>query len=65
MPREKSEDFDQNKYVQKYIKENVVMKKAGFNKQHDADVLEWLERIPESFASYVKRLIRDDMAKFS
>lgn len=64
MPRKKSGEFDQSRYVQNYIKDNVVMKKVGFNKQHDADILDWIEGVPESFATYVKRLIRQDMEKF-
>ena len=58
MPREKSGTFDQSKYIQRYMKENVTVKKVSFNNQNDSDLLEWISGKP--FSTYVKQLIRKD-----
>ena len=63
MPRKASGDFDQNKYVQQYMKENVTVKKVVFNKRDEQELLEWATASPDGFSAYVKRLIREDMAK--
>lgn len=59
MPRKKSGLFNQNKYIQQFMKENVTVKKVSFNNQNDADLLEWLS--DKTFSTYVKQLIREDM----
>lgn len=59
MPRKKSGLFDQTKYVQQYIKDNITVKKVSFNNERDADMLAWVA--DKTFSSYVKKLIRDDM----
>lgn len=62
MPRQKS-GFDQNRYIQEFVRENEKVKKVVFNRTADADLIEWAEKSPEGFSAYVKRLIREDMAK--
>ena len=59
MPRKKSGLFDQNKYIQQFMKDNVTVKKVTFNQKHDADLLEWIAG--KTFSTYVKDLIREDM----
>ena len=59
MPRKKSGTFDQNKYVQQFMKDKVTVKKVTFNKETDADLLAWLDG--RKFSTYIKDLIRRDM----
>ena len=59
MPRKKSGEFDQSKYIQQFMKENVTVKRVTFNKVTDADLLAWLK--DRKFSTYVKDLIRKDM----
>ena len=59
MPRKKSGEFDQSKYIQQFMKENVTVKRVTFNKVTDADLLAWLK--DRKFSTYVKDLIREDM----
>ena len=59
MPKKKSGLFDQNKYIQQYMKDNVTVKKVTFNKETDADLLAWIAG--KRFSTYVKELIRMDM----
>lgn len=59
MPRKKSGLFDQSKYIQQFMKDNVTVKKVTFNKETDADLLSWLDG--KRFSTYVKELIREDM----
>lgn len=59
MPREKSGLFDQNKYIQQFMKDKITVKKVIFNKEKDADLLAWLAG--KKFSTYVKDLIRKDM----
>ena len=59
MPRKKSGLFDQSKYIQQFMKDNITVKKVSFNKETDADVLAWLA--DKRFSTYVKGLIREDM----
>ena len=61
MPRKKSGMFDQSKYVQQYIKENVTVKKVSFNKNTESDLLEFVEG--KTFSTYVKDLIREKKAQ--
>lgn len=55
-----TEVFDQGKYVQTYIKDNVKQIGFGINKKTEADLLEWLEKQPNK-QGYIKGLIRKDM----
>ena len=59
MPRKKSGTFDQSKYIQQFMKDKVTVKKVSFNKESEADMLEWLA--DKKFSTYVKELIRLDM----
>lgn len=56
MPRMKSGTFDQSKYIQQFMKEKVTVKKVSFNKETDADLLEWLA--DKKFSTFVKDLLR-------
>ena len=62
MPKKKSGTFDQSKYIQRYMREKVTVKKVLFNNEYDSDLLSWLSS-QGSFSTYVKRLIREDMQK--
>lgn len=44
----------------KYNAKNVIRKVLNFNKNTDADILEYLESVP-NFQGYIKDLIRKDM----
>ena len=65
LPRKKSGDFDSNKYVVQYMKENIVHVKVSLNKSKPDDVkmMEWIKEQPEGASGYLKRLIRKDMAQ--
>ena len=54
--------FDQTKYVEGYLKENIKQVRVSLNKRHDADIIEWLEEQGNA-SGYIKRLIRTDMEK--
>ncbi len=45
----------------KYKKANLIQKKIDLNKNTDQDIIQWLE--DKTFSTYVKQLIRDDIAK--
>lgn len=45
----------------KYKKANLIQKKIDLNKNTDQDIIQWLEN--KTFSTYVKQLIRDDIAK--
>ena len=46
----------------RYIKNNVKQKQVAFY-PGDRDLLEWAESRDEPFATYVKRLVREDMGR--
>ena len=46
----------------RYRKDNVKPVGFNLNKNTDADLIEWLESQPNR-AAYLKRLIREDMAR--
>lgn len=52
----------QRRAAAKYNKHNVKRKVVPLFPT-DADLKEWLEERDEPFATYVKRLIREDMAR--
>ena len=54
--------FDQTKYIEGYIKENIKHVRVSLNKRHDADIIEWLEKQGNA-SGYIKRLIQADMVK--
>ena len=60
MPRKKSGTFDQNKYIQQFVREKETTKRVVFNNSTDADLLAWLA--DKTFSTYVKELIRDDIS---
>jgi hypothetical protein len=49
----------QKKARNKYNKENIANKVISFNKNTEADLLEWIQ--DKKFGTYVKNLIRADM----
>ena len=59
MARNASGNFDQTKYVETYMKENMTVKKVAFNNKNDAEMLTWVN--DKNFSGYVKGLIRQDM----
>lgn len=61
MPRKKSGLFDQNKYIQQFMKEKITVKRVTFNKESDSELLAWVAE--KKFSTYVKDLIREDMSK--
>lgn len=56
-------EFDKSAYDQAYIKEHVIRKMVPFNRERDAELLAAVDAIEEPFAAYVKRLIREDIAR--
>lgn len=58
-----SDAFDKSAYDQAYAKDHLVRKTVPLNRERDADLLAYLSTLQEPFAAYVKRLIREDMAK--
>lgn len=65
MPRRKSGLFDQREYVNRYHRETIARKNVTFNrnKPEDMTLLEWAEKQPDGFVTYVKKLISEDMKK--
>ena len=49
-------------YDQQYAKEMLQRINIALNKEHDADILEWLNKKPNK-QGYIKELIRADMEK--
>lgn len=56
-------EFDQTAYVAAYQKENLERHSLNFNRVTESDMIEWVRTRGEPFAAYVKRLIREDMAR--
>ena len=65
MPKQKSGEFDSNKYVAGYLKQNIKLVHISLNrtKEPDQKILEWLQKQPEGASGYLKRLILQDMNK--
>jgi hypothetical protein len=63
MPRKKSGNFDQSKYIVGYIHDNIKHIKVSLNKTKpdDMQMIAWIAQQPEGASGYIKRLIRDDM----
>lgn len=55
------EKFDKAAYDRDYMKQHTVKKEIRFGKETDAELLAWIERQPEGFSRYVRRLIQEDM----
>lgn len=62
MGRSEASKQAQREYGKQYDKENRVNYAFKLNKLVDADIIEWLEKIP-SRQAYIKDLIRKDMNK--
>lgn len=64
MPRKPSGDFDQQKYVKEYYRQNITRKVLNFNSQSEVDktLLEWLKS-KENYSQYIKDLILEDMRR--
>ena len=54
-------------YDQQYLKENMITVGVTFNKRKpdDMTLLEWINDREEKKVPYIKRLIREDMEKFT
>lgn len=54
-------------YDQNYLKQNIVSVGVTFNrrKKDDMMMLDWLNNRDESRVAYIKRLILEDMARFT
>ena len=51
------------KYITKYQKENTVQINLRLSKKYDRDIIEWLNALEtKGKATYLKELIREDMA---
>lgn len=48
-----------------YQKENTITKTVRFGKNTEKELCEYIANLSEPFASYVKRLIKEDMNKKS
>lgn len=57
--------FNKSEYDQSYAKEHLIVKRLTLNKAKDADILLHIDSISEPFATYIKRLIREDMKRNS
>lgn len=55
-----TEEFDQGKYVQQYIKNNIRQIRLTLNQKTEQDLIDWLEQQPNK-QGYLKQLIRSDM----
>jgi len=55
--------FNKAAYDKQYVKDHTVRKDVRLSLEHDADILEHLDKAGEPFATYVKRLIRADMKR--
>ena len=57
-----TEEFDQGKYVQQYIKDNIRQIRLTLNQKTEQDLIDWLEQQPNK-QGYLKQLIRSDMLR--
>ena len=55
-----TEEFDQGKYVQQYIKDNIRQIRLTLNQKTEQDLIDWLDQQPNK-QGYLKQLIRADM----
>ena len=53
----------QNRASAAYRKRSVRQLNISLNVTTDRDIIEWLDAIDEGRASYVRRLIREDMSR--
>ena len=52
-----TEEFDQGKYVQQYIKDNIRQIRLTLNQKTEQDLIDWLDQQPNK-QGYLKQLIR-------
>lgn len=50
-------------YIKKYDKNNTISKTLKFNKNTDKDIIDHINKLDQSFNSYIKELIRKDIKK--
>ena len=56
---------NKKEYIKKYVKQTYVLQ-IGLKKDRDADIIEWIEKIPTGEKrDYIRQLIREDIAKKS
>ena len=55
--------FDQTAYNIAYAKQNMERHSLNFNRQTEGDLIAHVNAQSEPFAAYVKRLIREEMAR--
>ena len=51
------------KYISKYQKDNTIQINIRLSRKYDTDVLDKLNSLDEGKSTYIKRLIREDLAK--
>ena len=56
----KNHTFDQNKYIQDYMKKTYVRISVLLNKKSDADIINYLDK-QKNKNQYIKNLIRKDI----
>ena len=63
-PRTKEEKYT---YDQQYLKDNILTVGITFNKRKPEDMalLDWLNDRDEKKVAYIKRLLREDMERFT
>lgn len=56
---------DKKTYDIQYARDNITRKYVQYNSRNPEDVkmLSWCSERPEGYNAYIKRLIREDMAK--
>lgn len=64
VPRQKSGEFNKKEYDLQYMKDNIKRRLLPFNmnKPEDKVLWDWLDKV-DNITEYIKRLIKDDMAK--
>lgn len=62
-PREAKWKANKRNYITKYNKSHYYSFNVNFNKEKDADLIEYFSMVPQK-NRYIKQLIRQDIAKF-
>ena len=64
MPKKASGNFNQNEYIQQYIRDHIKRRLIPFNmdKPEDKALWDWLDGVG-NITEYIKNLIREDMEK--
>lgn len=63
MPRQKSGNFDQGKYINDYIQKKILYRRMNFNLQRKEDriMAAWIDLQKEGVSNYLKNLVDTDM----